>query len=157
VLRLPSVRFTHDTAERNRTLPLLDSDMPTPDSDPTYHCIDPDELTPTPDYPCDRRDVAEAADLGVLAAARYEIAPGEQLPRTYHYHEQREELFSVHEGTLTVETPEGDHELSAGEVFVADPGSPHRAYNPESAEGPVVVLGIGAPASDIAHPYDPDE
>ncbi|WP_436900328.1 cupin domain-containing protein [Halovenus halobia] len=130
--------------------------MPTPDSDPTYHCVDPDALSPTPDYPCDRRSVSDDAGLGVLAAAVYTIDPGEQLPRTYHYHEQREELFSVREGTLTVETPEGEDELSAGELFVAHPGSPHRPYNPESAEEPVEVLGVGAPASDIAHPYDPD-
>lgn len=131
--------------------------MPTPDSDPTYHRIDPDSLASMADYPCDRRDVADEADLGVLAAAVYELAPGEQLPRSYHYHDQREELFSVREGTLTVETPDCEHELSAGEIFVAHPGSPHRPYNPESADDSVTVLGVGAPASDIAHPYDPDE
>ncbi|MXR52111.1 cupin domain-containing protein [Halovenus sp. WSH3] len=127
------------------------------DSEYTYHCIDPEELPSTPEYPCDRRSVSDDADLGLLAAAVYELAPGEQLPRSYHYHEQREELFSVREGQLTVETPDGEYEVEAGELFVAHPESPHRAYNPDTADEPVVVLGVGAPSTDIAHPYDPDE
>ncbi|WP_336327691.1 cupin domain-containing protein [Halovenus sp. HT40] len=127
------------------------------DSNRRYHCIDPDDLSPTPDYPCDRRPVGDEAGLGLLAAAVYDIAPGEQLPRTYHYHEQREELFSVREGTLTVETPDGEYELEAGEIFVAHPESPHRAYNPETADKSVTVLGVGAPSTDIAHPYEPEE
>jgi mannose-6-phosphate isomerase-like protein (cupin superfamily) len=127
------------------------------DSDRSYHRIDPDDLDPTPAYPCNRRPVGGEADLGLLAAAVYEIAPGEQLPRSYHYHEQREELFSVREGTLAVETPDGEYEVETGEIFVAHPESPHRAYAPESADEPVVVLGVGAPSTDIARPYDPDE
>lgn len=122
-----------------------------------YHHIDPDALESTPDYPCDRRGLSDAAELAALHAATYEMAPGEQLPRTYHYHERREELFYVLEGTLYVETPDGEYVVEAGEAFVAEPDSPHRAYNPDGADGPVRVLGVGAPKSDIAHPYDPDE
>jgi mannose-6-phosphate isomerase-like protein (cupin superfamily) len=125
-------------------------------SEHTYHCIDPEELSPTPEYPCDRRPVSDEADLGLLAAAVYELAPGEQLPRTYHYHEQREELFSVREGTLTVETPDGEYTVEAGEIFVAHPESPHRPYNPDTADESVVVFGVGAPSTDIARPYHPD-
>lgn len=125
-------------------------------TNPEYHHIDPDTLEATPDYPCDRRSISDAAGLGLLAAARYELTPGEQLPRTYHYHEQREELFSVVSGTLHVETPETEYQVSAGEVFVAHPKSPHRAYNPDSADEPVTVVGVGAPATDIAHPYESD-
>lgn len=131
--------------------------MPEPDSDPTYHHIDPESLSPTPEYPCNRRSISDEADLGLLAAAIYEIAPGEQLSRSYHYHDQREELFFVREGTLTVETPEGEYVVDAGEFFAAHPKSPHRPHNPDSATNPVVVVGIGAPATDIAHPYDPAE
>lgn len=128
--------------------------MPAPDADPGYHCIDPAELDSTPEYPCDRRSISDAAGLGILAAAVYELAPGEQLPRSYHYHEQREELFYVRSGTLAVETPEGELEIDADELFVAEPNSPHRPHNPESADGTTVVLGVGAPKSDIALPYD---
>jgi len=121
-----------------------------------YHRIDPDELDPTPDYPCDRRGISDAAELAALHAATYELAPGEQLPRTYHYHENREEAFYVLEGVLHVETPEEAYVVETGEVFVAEPGSPHRAFNPGDAAESVHVLGVGAPKSDIAHPYDPE-
>lgn len=121
-----------------------------------YHQIDPQELPATDDYPCDRRSISEAVELHALHAATYEMAPGEQLPRTYHYHEHREELFAVVDGTLHVETPEREYEVPAGEVFVAEPESPHRAYNPEDAAASVTVLGVGAPPTDIALPYDPD-
>ena len=121
-----------------------------------YHHIDPDDLPETPDYPCDRRGISDAAELAVLHAATYEMAPGEQLPRTYHYHDSREELFYVLSGTLQVETPEREYVVPAGEVFVAEPESPHLAYTPEDADEPTKVLGVGAPKADIAHPYDPE-
>lgn len=128
--------------------------MAPPDRDPQYHCIDPAALDKTPDYPCDRRSISDAAGLGVLAAAVYELDPGEQLPRSYHYHEQREELFYVRSGTLTVETPAQTFEVGPDEVFVAEPNSPHRPHNPEDADQQTVVLGVGAPKTDIALPYE---
>ncbi|WP_324759335.1 cupin domain-containing protein [Haloarcula sp. GH36] len=122
-----------------------------------YHTLDPDALPETDDYPCDRRGLSDAAELHALHAATYAMAPGEQLPRTYHYHEQREELFYVLDGTLHVETPDEEFVVPADQAFVAEPESAHRAYNPEDADGPVRVLGVGAPKTDIALPYDPDE
>lgn len=122
-----------------------------------YHTIDPDELPETPDYPCDRRGISDAAELAALHAATYEMEPGEQLPRTYHYHQQREELFYVLTGTLHVETPEEEFVVETDDVFVAEPESPHRAFAPADAEEPVKVLGVGAPKTDIALPYDPEE
>jgi len=122
----------------------------------SYHVVHPADLDRTPEYPCDRRSIAEAAGLSTLAAALYELAPGEDLAREYHYHEQREELFYVVAGTLHVETPEREFEISAGSMFVAEPDSPIRPYNPESAAESVGVFGVGAPQYDIAHGYDPD-
>ncbi|WP_254279383.1 cupin domain-containing protein [Haloarcula marina] len=121
-----------------------------------YHHIDPEDLPETADYPCDRRGIADAAELHALHAATYEMAPGEQLPRSYHYHQQREELFYVLTGTLHVETPEEEFVVPTDEVFVAEPESPHRAFTPADADGPTKVLGVGAPKTDIALPYDPD-
>jgi quercetin dioxygenase-like cupin family protein len=121
-----------------------------------YHHIDPEALPETPDYPCDRRGISDAAELAVLHAATYEMAPGEQLPRTYHYHEAREELFYVLSGTLHVETPEREFLVPEGDAFVAEPESPHLAYAPDDADGPTTVLGVGAPKTDIAHPYEPE-
>ncbi|GGN91500.1 cupin domain-containing protein [Haloarcula pellucida] len=121
-----------------------------------YHHLDPEDLPETEDYPCDRRGISDAAELHTLHAATYEMAPGEQLPRTYHYHQQREELFYVVSGTLRVETPEREFVVPAGDVFVAEPESPHRAFNPADAAESVKVLGVGAPKTDIALPYDAD-
>ncbi|WP_276261297.1 cupin domain-containing protein [Haloglomus litoreum] len=121
-----------------------------------YHVLDPDDLPRSPDHPCDRRSVSEAAELAQLALAVYTMQPGEQLPTTYHYHEQREEAFYVVSGRLAVETPQGEHTVEEGELFVAEPESPHRAYNPDDAEGEVQVVGMGAPKFDMAHPYEPD-
>lgn len=123
----------------------------------SYHVVDPAALDPTPDYPSDRRSISEAIGLSTLAAAVYEIAPGEQLPRTYHYHEAREELFWVLAGTLTVETPDDTYTVAAGEIFVAEPGSPHRAHVPEGEAEGARVLGVGAPQYDVARPYHPSD
>jgi mannose-6-phosphate isomerase-like protein (cupin superfamily) len=120
----------------------------------TYHHVDPSALPETEEYPCDRRGISDAAELAALHAGTYEMAPGEQLAREYHYHEQREELFYVLAGTLAVETPEREYEVPAGSVFVVTPDSPIRPYNPETAETPVRVFGVGAPQYDIGRPYD---
>jgi mannose-6-phosphate isomerase-like protein (cupin superfamily) len=121
-----------------------------------YHHIDPDELEPSPDHPCDRRSLAEAAELAQLAAAVYDLDPGEDLATTYHYHDQREELFYVLDGDLHVETPDETFVIGADETFVVDPESPIRPYNPADADASVRVLGVGAPKFDIGRPYDPD-
>jgi len=121
-----------------------------------YHHLDPADLPQTEDYPCDRRGISDAAELAALHAATYEMEPGEQLARTYHYHRQREELFYVASGTVHVETPDEEYVVEAGEVLVAEPESPHRAFVPTDADGSALVLGVGAPKSDIALPYDSD-
>jgi uncharacterized cupin superfamily protein len=121
-----------------------------------YRVVDPRDVAPTEDYPCDRRSITGAAGLHTVAAAVYELAPGEQLARCYHYHEQREELFCVLDGTLAVETPEGEYEVPEGSVFVAKPESPLRPFNPDSAERPVRVFGVGAPRHDPGRQFDPE-
>jgi quercetin dioxygenase-like cupin family protein len=121
-----------------------------------YRVLDPEDLAPTGDYPCDRRSITGATDLASLAAAVYELAPGEQLPRFYHYHEQREELFYVLAGTLAVETPECEYEVPEGSVFVAKPDSPHRAFNPGTAKEAVTVFGVGAPRHDPGRQFEPE-
>jgi quercetin dioxygenase-like cupin family protein len=126
-----------------------------------YHVVDPAELGQWDDRPADVRSVSEAADLDYqdakLGMRIYEAEPGQQLPTTYHYHEEQVEAFYVVSGDLAVETPEGEFTVAAGEVFVAHPGSPHRAYDPDDADAPVRVLAIGAPTVDDAVPYDPGE
>lgn len=119
-----------------------------------YHHLDPEALSPAPDYPCDRRSLSAPAGLTTLNVAVYELAPGEDLARTYHSHEIREEAFYVLEGILHVETPEGEYEVGPEEAFVVEPTNPIRPYNPDDAEESVRVLGTGAPKTDPARPYE---
>jgi mannose-6-phosphate isomerase-like protein (cupin superfamily) len=122
-----------------------------------YRVIDPTEVDPVPDRPCELRRVSEAAGLSQVAVNRFSADPGEQLPLAYHYHDEQEELFYVVEGTLAVETPDETYEIPEESFFAVEPKSPQRAYNPADADGRVTVVAIGAPAvSGDAHAYDPE-
>jgi uncharacterized cupin superfamily protein len=121
-----------------------------------YHAIAVDDLPSTPDRPCERRTIGEAAGPESASVNRYDAAPGEQLPIAYHYHDEQEELFSVLAGALSVETPDGERSIDVDEVFVAEPGSPHRAYDAPDATVPVCALALGAPPVDDVHPYEPE-
>ncbi|AJF25578.1 cupin domain-containing protein [Haloarcula hispanica] len=121
-----------------------------------YHHLAVDDIEPTPDRPSVQRSISDAAGLENAAVNVYEVAPGEDIPLAYHYHDDQEELFYVLSGTLAVETPEQTYEVSEDEVFVVEPDSPQRAHNPESAAEPVRTIVVGAPAVDDVHPYDPE-
>lgn len=121
-----------------------------------YRVVDVDAVEPEPDRPCECRKLSDPGELDAMAINRFRAAPGEQLPLAYHYHETQQEAFYVLDGTLAVETPDRTYEVPAGDLFVVDPESPQRAYNPTDADGPVTVLAIGAPpADDDAVAYDP--
>ncbi|MBX0346721.1 cupin domain-containing protein [Haloarcula pellucida] len=121
-----------------------------------YHHIMPGDVSATPDRPCVKRALGDVAGLEQMAANVYEVAPGEQIPLAYHYHDDQEEVFYVLSGTLHVETPDETFEVGADEVFVVEPDSPQRAYNPDAATEPARAFVVGAPSVDDVHPYDPD-
>lgn len=120
-----------------------------------YRVVDTTAIEATPDRPCCHRSLVEPGGLETMAINRFEAEPGEQLPLAYHYHDDQQEAFFVLQGTLYVETPNETYEVEADELFVADPESPQRAYNPENGDETVHVLAIGAPAVDDVHPYEP--
>ena len=120
-----------------------------------YRTIDPDDVEPMDDRPCETRPIADAAGLGNLGCRLYRVDPGEQIPLAYHYHDEQEEFFYVVSGRLHVETPDGEFVVPAGQLFVADPESPHRAFAPGDADESAVVLAAGAPRVDDVHPYEP--
>lgn len=121
-----------------------------------YHVVDPEDLDRAPDRPSDMRYVSEAASLSNLGLREYRVEPGEDIPLVgLHYHDQQEEAFYVVEGTLAVETPDEDYTVEAGQFFVAEPESPHRAHVPSGAE-PVRAIGIGAPPVSDGHNYEPE-
>ncbi len=125
-----------------------------------YHLIDPSTLEQLDDRDADVRSVSEAAGLTTrddkLGLRVYEAAPGEMIPLAYHFHDEQVEAFYVISGELHVETPEQEYTVPEGQVFLVEPESPHRSFNPEDADGPVKVLAIGAPSVDDAHAYEPD-
>lgn len=122
-----------------------------------YHDITPAEIPPTPDHPCDRHAISDRTGLSVLSLNTYVLEPGENLAAEYHYHEQREEALIVENGPLFVETPEKTYKVESNHIFVVEPKSPIRPYNPATADSNIEIIGVGAPAYDIGRPYNPDE
>lgn len=120
-----------------------------------YHHVDPATVGPSPDRPSVQRAIADHVGLERLAVNRYEAAAGEDIPLAYHAHETQEEVFYVLSGVMHVETPAGTFEVGADEAFVAEPDSPHRAYNHESAADELCVLAVGAPRTSDAYVYEP--
>lgn len=118
-----------------------------------YHVVDPDDLDPEPDRPSEMRYVSEAAGMENMGLRVYEVAPGEEIPLSgMHYHDEQEEVFYVLAGELSVETPERVYTVERDRVFVADPGSPHRAHN--ASDETLRVLAIGAPSVSDGHAYE---
>jgi ABC-type oligopeptide transport system ATPase subunit len=84
------------------------------------------------------------------------VFDGENIPLTgLHYHDRQEEAFYVLDGRISVETPDREYVVDRGEVFVAEPESPHRAFNGADASGDATVLAVGAPPVSDGHPYEP--
>ncbi|MFB6310382.1 MAG: cupin domain-containing protein [Salinirussus sp.] len=120
-----------------------------------YHVVDPDDLEPVPDRPSDMRYISEAIGMENMGLRLYRVQPGEEIPLSgLHYHDTQEEAFYVVEGTLSIETPDDTLTIEAGQFFVAEPGSAHRAYV-DAEDSRTVVVGMGAPPVEgDAHHYD---
>lgn len=69
----------------------------------------------------------------------YEIPPGKSA-YPYHYHLKNEETFFIVSGKGLLRTPEGEREVTAGELlfFPAEPGGAHQLTN--SGKDPLVYL-----------------
>ena len=120
-----------------------------------YHLVDPDDVAPFDAPGRDFRQIGNEIGLEALGINHVVADPGEQIPLQYHYHEHQEEAFYVIDGELHVETPDREYVVEKGELFVAKPESPHRAFNPDGASAPVEVLAVGAPSDDDVRPYEP--
>lgn len=134
--------------------------------DESYHVIDPDEVTIQPDRPdiepapdpiADTFSLSDAANFEILGIRNNEVAPGEQIPLAYHYHETQEEAFLVRSGTVRVQTPEREYVVESDELFLVEGGHPHRMFVPADAGEPATVLSFGAPSDDTGQVYDPDD
>ena len=121
----------------------------------SYHVVDPADLEPEPDRPSEMRAISDAVGLSHLGLRLYDVAPGEDVPISgLHYHDRQEEAFYVVDGTIEVETPDRQYRVDRGQFFVAEPESPHRAFNDSAADVNATVIGIGAPPGSDAHPYE---
>ncbi|MFC6717761.1 cupin domain-containing protein [Natrialbaceae archaeon GCM10025810] len=120
-----------------------------------YHVVDPEDVSPLEDRPVDARSISDHVGLENVGLRVYRAEPGQQLPLAYHFHDEQEEAFYVLSGTLHVETPDEEFVVEAGCAFVAEPKSPHRAFNPDDATDSVEVLALGAPSVADAQPYEP--
>ena len=114
----------------------------------SYHHLDPDDIDSDEGQSATRRSIADHLGLTKLGINLYEIAPGEQSPLRYYYYTEQEEVFYIIEGDLHVDTEEGEYVVRRSKLFVTEPGSPQRAYNPGDAEDVVRTLAIGAPPVD---------
>ncbi len=122
-----------------------------------YHVITPEDIEPNPDRPSRTHDVRVALDLDKLGLRVYHVDPGEDIPWSgLHYHDTQEEAFYVVAGTVHVETPDEEFTVGTEQLFVVEPGNPHRVFNPADADGPAKVLGIGAPPVDDGHAVTTD-
>lgn len=120
----------------------------------SYHHVDPATVDPTPERPSVQRAVGDYCELENVALNLYGVAPGEEVPLAYRYHDEREEAFYVTEGRPHVETPDREYVVGEGEVFAATPGSPQFAHVPDDGVE-TGVLAVGAPAVDgDAHAYE---
>ena len=120
-----------------------------------YHVIDPSDVEPLSDRPSETRDVGGAAGLENVGLRRYVVAPGEDVPLSgLHYHDEQEEVFYVVSGELRVETPDREFVVEADQFFVAEPKSPHRAFNAADSTDDAVVVAVGAPSVMDGHRYE---
>jgi mannose-6-phosphate isomerase-like protein (cupin superfamily) len=89
------------------------------------------------------RNLAAELDTNEMGIQYYELEPGEYISRTYHMHEDQEEVFVTLEGTATFETEEGEINVHEDELVRFARGEYQRGRN--GHDGRTVVLGLGAP------------
>lgn len=97
--------------------------------------------------------VGAAAGATQLGATVYELAPGKRnMP--YHAHFGIEEVLVVLKGAPTLRTPDGERELSEGDVvaFPAGRAGAHQLVNRSAEPVRFLMLSSKAPADVIEYP-----
>jgi uncharacterized cupin superfamily protein len=102
----------------------------------------------------DRRALTDPLDATDLAINYYRLEPGQSLSGGMHTHMDQEEVFYVVDGTVTFETPEGEHEVGGDEAIRFAPGDYQTSEN--KTDDDAVVLALGAPkdSSDVRVPME---
>ena len=106
-----------------------------------------------PGYEADYLRVGPLIGASRLGATIYGLAPG-QSNCPYHYEYGDEEWLLVLEGTLTVRTPDGDIEVSAGEVmcFPDGPDGAHKLTNRGDVPVRLVMLSTKSNPAVAVYP-----
>lgn len=98
--------------------------------------VNVDELpwTGVDDDGCRYKRVATAAGGSRLGCSIEEVPPG-QSPARYHYHAANEESMFVLEGSGTLRTPAGEHDVTPGDyvTFPAGEAGAHTVTNTSDA------------------------
>jgi uncharacterized cupin superfamily protein len=102
----------------------------------------------------DVRNVADALGTTDLAMNRFRLEPGGSFTSGMHAHLDQEEVFYVIEGTATFETPEGTHEIEAGEAVRFAPGEYQQGRNESDAELSALALGAPKESTELRVPTD---
>ena len=88
-----------------------------------------------PDYEHIRRDFVPRGHARSTQVSVYEVMPGKSA-YPYHYHLQDEETFYILSGRGLLRTPEGEREVTAGEIlfFPAGSAGAHKLTNISETE-----------------------
>jgi mannose-6-phosphate isomerase-like protein (cupin superfamily) len=85
------------------------------------------------------RKVRAAAGITAFGANGMVLAPG--TGGRWHWHDEQEEVYFVHRGTLTVEFEDGRVEAGPGSVVRVDAATPRRITN--RGDEDLVMLALG--------------
>ena len=96
--------------------------------------------------------LARLAGARELGASVYEIEPGGRVS-PFHIHHANEELLLVLAGTPTLRTPQGERELSPGEVaaFPAGPEGAHQVLNRSGEPARVLIVSTMRSPDVVEH------
>ena len=106
-----------------------------------------DERRTRPGYTWARRGLRRLLSTELLGASLYELAPGDAT-FPYHWHWANEELLIVVAGDVALRTPDGQRELTAGDVvaFPRGPLGAHQVRNTSDDAARVLIV------STMLHP-----
>jgi uncharacterized cupin superfamily protein len=98
-------------------------------------------------------DIDEVIGAERLRGGLYEIAPGRRsFP--YHWEAAKEEWLLVLSGTPTIRTPDGEHELRAGDLtcFPTGPSGAHQVLNHSSVPARVIIFSDATTPNVVVYP-----
>lgn len=118
--------------------------------------VDIDDVEPRflGDQDVDRRGLTEELNASDLAINYYRLDPEQSLSGGMHAHMDQEEVFYVVDGTVTFETPDGEHAVGPDEAIRFAPGEYQTSANRTDDEAVVIALGAPQESTDVRVPME---